>query len=137
MGAARFRLELQRRTALRRLLDRYLFVRMTQLAQSVGCTRYHLVEARLARWLLMTQDRSPSNAMHITHEFLALILGVRRAGVTKAAISLQLLGLIRYNRGDIVIVDRLGLVAAACSCYETDRATYRRILGPRRALRGR
>lgn len=129
MGAAAFRHELQRRPALRRLLDRYLFVRMTQLAQSAGCTRYHLVEARLARWLLMTQDRSHSNEMHITHEFLASMLGVRRVGVTKAAVSLQKAGLIRYSRGDIVILDRPGLRAVACACYGTDRETYRRVLG--------
>jgi CRP-like cAMP-binding protein len=130
MGAVSFRQELGSRPALRRLLDRYLFVRMTQLAQAAGCTRYHIVEGRLARWLLMTQDRARSNAMHITHEFLALMLGVRRAGVTKAAISLQQHGLIRYSRGDILVLDRPGLEAAACACYATDRATYRRILGP-------
>ena len=130
MGAAAFRRELGNRPALRRILERYLFVRMTQLAQAAGCTRYHDVEARLARWLLMTQDRTRSNAMHLTHEFLALMLGVRRAGVTQAAISLQKLGLISYRRGDILIVDRAGLEAAACACYATDRATYRRVLAP-------
>ena len=129
MGAAAFTRELKARPALRRLLDRYLFVRMTQLARASGCTRYHLVEARLARCLLMTQDRAHSNAMHITHEFLALMLGVRRAGVTKAAISLQRLGFIRYSRGDIVIVDREKLEAAACACYGADRDTYRNVLG--------
>ena len=130
MAVVPFRRELAHSAALRLLLDRYLFVRMTQIAQAAGCVRFHLVEARLARWLLMTQDRLHSAAMHITHDFLARMLGVRRAGVTRAALALQKRGLIRYQRGDIAILDRAGLKLAACSCYETDRATYRRILGP-------
>lgn len=129
VDAATFRLELDRSPVLQLLLDRYLFVCMTQLAQAAGCTRFHVVEARLARWLLMTQDRAHSTAFHITHEFLAQVLGVRRVGVTKAATSLQKLRLIRYSRGDIVILDRLGLKAAACPCYGTDRETYQRALG--------
>jgi hypothetical protein len=133
--AARFCDELAHMPALQREVHRYIHVYLTQLSQSAGCTRFHVVESRLARWLLMTQDRAHSPSFHITQEFLAFMLGVRRVGVTKAASALARRGFIRYRRGDITVIDRRGLKQAACGCYTADRRTYRQFLGLPRLAR--
>ena len=129
IGAAAFRRELARSPALRKGVYRYVYVLMSQLAQTAGCSRFHVLEQRLARWLLMTADHAHSPTFHITHEFLATMLGVRRVGVTKAASALQRRKLIVYNRGSVSILDRAGLERVACTCYQSDLSTYRQIFG--------
>ncbi len=125
IGADAFRRELAESEALQRMLGRYLQLHMAQLATSVVCQRFHAIGPRLARWLLMTQDRVDAPQFAITHEFMAYMLGVRRAGVTVAAGELHRLGLIDYRRGACTVVDRDGLEAEACSCYASDRKAYR------------
>lgn len=129
IGIALFRQLLDGSPSLRRRLSRYVCVILHQIAQTAACTRFHVVEERLARWMLMTHDRSQSDEFHATHEFLAYMLGVRRVGITKAATALQERGLIRYRRGDIVVLDRAGLEARSCGCYKTANELYERVLG--------
>ncbi|MGB5081936.1 MAG: Crp/Fnr family transcriptional regulator [Burkholderiales bacterium] len=117
MKAARFCEELRTSAQLRQEVSRYTVALMAQITQTAACNRFHVVEKRLARWLLMTRDRVRSNEFRLTHEFLGHMLGVRRVGVTKAARALQKEELIAYSRGKIRILDPKGLKAAACSCY--------------------
>jgi CRP-like cAMP-binding protein len=125
---AAFRADLARSVPLQRSLDRYLYVLMAQLAASAGCVRFHQIGARLARWLLMSQDRAHADRFHVTHEFLAYMLGVRRVGVTMAAGALERSGLITYHRGDLIVLDRSGLEAASCSCYAAERLAYSELM---------
>lgn len=119
-----FQAQLLKSPALQRNLNRYLYVLMAQLAAATACQRFHSLGPRLARWLLMSQDRCHSDSFVATHELLAQVLGVRRVGVTMAAGDLQRDGLIEYHRGHVAVLDRLGLEAAACSCYAEDRTVY-------------
>ena len=118
LGAARFRRELAHSPVLQRAVDRHIHSLMKQITQTAACNRFHVVEERLARWLLMTRDRMRCNDFRMTHEFLSHMLGVRRVGVTEAASSLQRQKLIEYARGHIRILDGPGLEAACCGCYD-------------------
>lgn len=129
MSTTAFQKHLRENIELRRRLNNYVHVLMGQLAQTTACTHYHLVQARLARWLLMTRDRARCDQFHLTQEFLAYMLGVRRVGITQAAGSLQTQGLIDYRRGAITILDVAGLCAAACACYRGGNEIYDRTLG--------
>jgi CRP-like cAMP-binding protein len=124
IGAQAFRGELGRSSALRRELHRYVHVLMSQLATSAACIHFHEIGPRLARWLLMTQDRAHSPSLQVTHEHLATMLGVRRVGITQAACALQVAGVIEYRRGELTVRDRARLEAASCACYATDRQSY-------------
>lgn len=117
LEAAKLREEFRRGGSLQRALLRYTHALMTQISQSVVCNARHPVEGRLARWLLMYHDRLEHDEFELTHEFMAHMLGVRRAGVSEVAYKLQEMGFISYQRGRITILDRHGMEQFACECY--------------------
>jgi CRP-like cAMP-binding protein len=123
-----FTAELEKSKPLQSELHRYLYVLMAQLAESTACARFHQIGPRLARWLLMSQDRAQANSFEVTQEFLAYMLGVRRVGITMAAGALQRDGLISYSRGKLTVINRKGLERAACGCYAADQKSYAELL---------
>jgi CRP-like cAMP-binding protein len=126
MKAGFLRDELKRGGALRDILQRYAHALFTQVAQSAACTGTHQVDKRLSRWLIMTHDRAPEDAFEMKHEFLAMMLGVTRSVVTRAAGSLQHKKMIHYTRGQVTVLDRRRLEATACECYEAVKEEYAR-----------
>ncbi len=129
MKASLLKSEFQRGGVLQSLLLRYMQAQHSFISQNAACNRLHHLEGRLARWLLLVCDRVGSNELPLTQEFISQMLGVRRAGVTEAANTLQQAGLIRYNRGRITILNREGLEAFSCECYEIINSEYTRLLG--------
>lgn len=129
LPAESFRRMIDERPAVRHLCLRFAQYFSDQLAQSVACNRLHTLEERCARWLLMTHDRIQGDSFELTHEFLALMLGVRRAGVTVAMGTLQSAGLLRYTRGRVEIVDRPALEQQSCACYAITQRELTRLLG--------
>lgn len=131
MAADAFAAGADERPGLRRILHRYTQAFLTQVSQTAACNRVHELQERCARWLLMTHDRAGgADTFPITHEFLSVMLGVRRAGVTVAAGTLQKAGLIRYSRGRVTVLDRRGLEDASCECHGIVYAQFERLFGP-------
>jgi CRP-like cAMP-binding protein len=137
LGAKALQQEFARQSDLHILLLRYTQALITQMSQTAVCNRHHSLEQQLCRWLLLSQDRLPTNQLTMTQELIANMLGVRREGVTAAAGKLQAAGLIRYSRGRITIVDRLGLETRVCECYAVVKTEYDRLLAPMTPLRTR
>lgn len=129
MGAGALKQEFNQHGSLRDLLLRYLYTLVTQLSQSVVCNRFHTVEARLCRSLLVTSDRVKSSEFRLTQEFLSLMLGSRRQGISEAASSIQRAGIISYARGRITILDREALESISCECYGVVKEAYGQALG--------
>ena len=133
LKGAVFKRELKLSGAFQRLLLRYTSALLTQMAQTAVCNRHHTVDQQLCRWLLLCFDRLPGNELIMTQELIANMLGVRREGVTEAASRLQSAGLISYSRGHIRMLDRPGVEARVCECYEVVRKEFARLLPATRA----
>jgi CRP-like cAMP-binding protein len=129
MDAGAFRTELERSASLKLTMLRYSHAFFNQVAQSAACAHLHRVEQRCCRWLLMTRDRMPSDNFLLTHEFLGMMLGVRRSTVTDVMGSLRKQGLIRYHRGHVSVLDPIALSQHACECYAISRLEFDRLLG--------
>jgi CRP-like cAMP-binding protein len=129
MDAGIFRGKLDRSATLNTIMLRYAHAFFNQVAQSAACAHLHRVEQRCCRWLLMTRDRMPSDDFLLTHEFLGMMLGIRRTTVTEVMGSLQKAGLIRYRRGHVSILDHDGLEHRACECYGISKLEFDRLLG--------
>lgn len=124
-----FRQLLAEMPVLRQRIGQFTLAFLDQVGQTVACNTRHEIEQRCARWLLLTRDRVQSDVIRLTHEVLAQMLGVRRAGVSETAAGLQRAGLIRYSRGKVTIVDRAGLERLACECYAVNRTHMKRLMG--------
>jgi len=109
---------------LKQIINAYLAVRINQLGLSAACEHFHQIGPRLAKWLLMSQDRAQSTTFLMTHEFISLMLGVRRVGITTTAADFRRRGLIEYHRGEIKVLNRVALMSEACSCYMKNRKIY-------------
>ncbi len=120
--------EFNRSGAFQHRLLRYTMALLTQMAQTAVCNRHHTIDQQLCRWLLLSLDRLPTNTLRMTQELIANMLGVRREGVTEAAGKLQDAGLIQYSRGCITVLDRPGLEARVCECYQVVREEFKRLL---------
>ena len=135
MDAAALRDGMEGSAALRLVLNRYALLFQAQVTMTAACNARHAIEQRLARWLLIAHDRAGADEFPMTHDFMAMMLGVRRPGVSLAAGVLQKAGLIRYARGRMAVTDRPGLEAVSCECYHTTRREFARLLGPSPATR--
>jgi CRP-like cAMP-binding protein len=129
MPAAMFTSELAQSATMRVVMLRYVHAFFNQVAQSAACNHFHSLHQRCCRWLLMTHDRMQEDEFLLTQEFLAMMLGVQRTGVTAAAGALQRDGLIRYRRGNVTILDRRGLMQRSCECYGLSKKEFDRLLG--------